>query len=270
MKLRIPFLNRPPRVSVVRLEGGIGASGRLGGSGLTDAGVAQLIEGAFAKRPVAVAIVVNSPGGSPVQSSLIAARIRRLADEKSVPVHVFVEDMAASGGYWLACAGDRIWADATSIVGSIGVISAGFGLHDLIGRHGIERRVHTAGQSKSFLDPFRPERPEDVARLTALLEQMHVRFKDWVQSRRAGRLAEGVDLFTGDVWTAGPAADLGLIDGIAHLEPKMKELFGDRLRFVTHAAKRPWFRRFGIDFADAALGRAEDRLTDPAAWTGWR
>ncbi|MFB2530564.1 S49 family peptidase [Paracoccus sp. p3-h83] len=270
MKWRIPFLGRRARVSVVRLSGPIGATGRLSGAGLTDAGVAPLLAAAFARKPVAVAIVINSPGGSPVQSSLIAARIRRLADKHDVPVHVFVEDMAASGGYWLACAGDRIWADATSVIGSIGVISAGFGLSDLIARHGIERRVHTAGGSKSFLDPFRPEKPEDVARLKALLEPMHAAFKDWVRSRRGDRLDAARDLFTGDVWVGTQAAELGLIDGIAHLEPKMRELFGDDIRFVTHAARRPWFRRLGVDLADGVLDRAETALRDPGTFSGWR
>src|SRR5690606_36888447 len=127
-------------------------------------------------RPVAVALVVKSPGGAPAQSSLIAARIRRLAEERKVPVHAFVEDVAASGGYWLACAGDQIWVDGSSIVGSIGVISSSFGLQELIARHGIERRVHTAGRSKSMLAPFLPEKPEDVARLEALQEQIHASF----------------------------------------------------------------------------------------------
>ncbi len=271
MKCRIPFIRRSPRVNVVRLAGPIGSAARLSGGGLTDAGVAPLLNAAFRKgRPVAVAIVVNSPGGSPVQSSLIGARIRRLADETGVPVHVFVEDVAASGGYWLACAGDAIWADETSLVGSIGVISAGFGLHDLIQRHGIERRVHTAGESKSFMDPFQPERPEDVARLERLLAPMHDSFKAWVQMRRAGRLAADRELFTGDIWTGGQAVDLGLIDGIAHLEPKMKALFGDKIDLVPHAARRPWIRRLGIGAADAALDRIEVALRDPGFWNGWR
>ena len=166
--MRIPFLSpRRPTVSVIRLQGAIGVAARTGGgAGLSDAGLAALLGRAFTRgKPVAVAIALNSPGGSPVQSSLIAARIRRLADRHHVPVHVFVEDVAASGGYWLATAADTIWADDSSVLGSIGVISAGFGFADLIQRHGIERRVHTAGRSKSWLDPFRPETPEDVARL---------------------------------------------------------------------------------------------------------
>src|SRR6056297_3317362 len=160
--LRIfPFIRRSPFVAVVRLQGVIASSSRM--TALSDQGTASLIEKAFSRgKPKAVALVINSPGGSPTQSSLIAARIRRLAEEKKVPVHAFVEDVAASGGYWIACAADDIFVDPGSIVGSIGVISAGFGLTGLIDRYGVERRVHTAGKSKSFLDPFKPETPEDV------------------------------------------------------------------------------------------------------------
>ncbi len=159
MKRFIPFLKSPPRVAVIRLQGIIASGGRMG-AGLNDATLAPVIERAFRRgKPAAVALAVNSPGGSPVQSALIAARIRRLAEEKKLPVHAFVEDVAASGGYWLATAADEIWVDASSVVGSIGVISASFGFPDFLTRHGIERRVHTAGKSKSFLDPFRPEDP---------------------------------------------------------------------------------------------------------------
>ena len=168
MRRFIPFLKSPPLVAVVRLQGMIAAGGRA--ASLSDATLAPVIERAFRKgRPRAVALVINSPGGSPVQSSLIAARVRRLAADKKIPVHAFVEDLAASGGYWLATAADDIWLDPASLVGSIGVISAGFGFADLLTRHGIERRVHTAGASKSFMDPFRAEKPEDVARLQAIL-----------------------------------------------------------------------------------------------------
>ena len=259
--MRIPFLNRlvksRPRVSVVRLHGAIGMSGRAGG--LSDGALAPVIERAFRKgRPAAVALSINSPGGSPVQSSLIAARIRRLADERNLPVHAFVEDMAASGGYWLACAGDRIWADESSVLGSVGVISAGFGFQDLIARWGIERRVHTAGASKSTLDPFRPERPEDVERLRNVLEPIHRAFKDHVTARRGARLAQGRDLFTGEFWAGREAVELGLADGIAHLVPKMRELYGDRTRFAVHAPRQSLFRRLGLS-AETLLDAAEER-----------
>lgn len=245
---------------MVRLQGVIGTSAR--GPSLNDAAIGPLLERAFRrKRPVALAIALSSPGGSPVQSSLIAARIRRLAAERNLPVHVFVEDVAASGGYWLACAGDRIWVDESSLLGSIGVISAGFGFAELIRRHGIERRVHTAGRSKSLLDPFRPETPEDVARLTALLEPIHETFKAQVRQRRGNLLAEDVDLFSGDVWTGSRAVELGLADGVAHLVPKMKELFGQNIGFVTYGQRIPLLRRFGIsadDLIDAAERRAAE------------
>ena len=184
MKIVIPFMNRPPRVSVIRLSGSIGTGARS----MTDAGLGPLIEKAFRAKPAAVALIINSPGGSAVQSSLIAARIRRLADEHAIPVHAFVEDVAASGGYWLACAGDEIWVDDSSIVGSIGVIFASFGFPELMARQGIERRVVTAGRSKSFADPFLPQKPEDVERLKRLQEPIHAAFIAHVKARRGARL----------------------------------------------------------------------------------
>lgn len=158
--MKIPFLKRPPTIAVLRLHGAIGMPAR-GGVSLSDAALAPLLERAFKRRkPVAVALAINSPGGSPVQSSLIGARIRRLAQEHDVPVHAFVEDVAASGGYWLASAADYIWADESSVLGSIGVISAGFGFDELIGRHGIQRRVHTAGRSSRCWTRSAPRRPK--------------------------------------------------------------------------------------------------------------
>ncbi|MFN4062434.1 MAG: S49 family peptidase [Paracoccus hibiscisoli] len=259
--MRIPllsrFLARRPRVAVIRLSGTIGGAGR--GGGLNDAALAPLIERAFRRgKPLAVALVINSPGGSPVQSSLIAARIRRLADETDIPVHAFVEDVAASGGYWLACAADDIWADESSIVGSIGVISAGFGFHQLIERWGIERRVHTAGTSKSTLDPFRPQNPDDVARLHTILEPIHQAFKDHVRARRGTRLAADRDLFTGEFWAGREAVRLGLADGIGHPVPRLKALYGDKIRFEVHGMRRPLLRRLGLS-ADLLLDAAEDR-----------
>ncbi|MRX49141.1 S49 family peptidase [Paracoccus sp. S-4012] len=261
--MRIPFFSpRPPVVAVVRLAGTIGAAGRPGGSGLSDAGLAPVLERAFRrKRPVAVALVINSPGGSAVQSSLIAARIRRLAEERRMPVHAFVEDVAASGGYWLATAADDIWVDESSLVGSVGVIAAGFGFHELLHRWGIERRIHTAGRSKSLLDPFSPQKPEDVERLRRLLEPIHDAFKAQVEARRAARLATDRDLFTGDVWAGREAVALGLADGIGHLVPRMKQVHGEKVRFLGYGMRVPWFRRLGFS-ADAVMAAADDR----AAW----
>lgn len=258
MQIQFPFVKRPPTVAVIRLSGVIAAGGRTGG-GLSDATLAPVIERAFRKgKPAAVALAINSPGGSPVQTALLAARLRRLATEKGIPIHAFVEDVAASGGYWLATAADQIWIDDSSIVGSIGVISSGFGFHELMARQGIERRVHTAGASKSFLDPFKPEKPEDVARLKALQEPIHAAFIAQVKTRRAGKLAEG-DLFTGDVWVGRQAVEVGLADGIAHLVPKMKQLYGDKVRLITYGPRRGLLRRFGAQVLGEALAGVEDR-----------
>jgi signal peptide peptidase SppA len=208
MKRFIPFMKSDPLVAVVRLQGAIMANPR--GAGLSDQAIAPAIERAFRKgKPVAVALAINSPGGSPAQSSLIASRIRRLADEKEVPVHAFVEDVAASGGYWLACAADRIWADRTSILGSIGVISASFGFHEAIARIGVERRVHTAGESKSILDPFRPEKAEDVERLKALQNELHETFIDHVKTSRGGRLHRSSRAFHRRVLDRGQSGRTG-------------------------------------------------------------
>ncbi|TRW97408.1 S49 family peptidase [Paracoccus sp. M683] len=256
--MKLPFLNRKPTVAVIRLQGVIGAGARPGSGGLADATLRPLLERAFRrKKPVALALIVNSPGGSPVQSSLIGARIRRLSEKHGVPVHAFVEDVAASGGYWLACAAERIWADESSVLGSIGVISAGFGFTDLIERWGIERRVHTSGRSKSQLDPFRPEKPEDVARLDAILDTIHDSFKDHVRNRRGDRLADDPDLFSGAFWTGRRSVELGLADGIGHLEPKMRELFGE-VRFEHYGIRQPWLRRIGLS-GEALLAAADER-----------
>ncbi|AGT10080.1 S49 family peptidase [Paracoccus aminophilus] len=257
--MKIPFLTKKPTVSVIRLQGVIGA-GQRGGPALSDAALAPVIERAFRrKKPLAVALAINSPGGSPVQSSLIAARIRRLSEETRVPVYAFVEDMAASGGYWLACAADEIWADESSVLGSIGVISSGFGFADLISRYGIERRVHTAGQSKSMLDPFRPEKPEDIARLNELLLPIHGAFKDYVRARRCNRLDASTDLFTGDVWTGKQAVALGIADGLGHLVPRIQTLYGKDVRLIPYGQRVSPLRRLGLsadDFIEAAERRA--------------
>lgn len=248
------LFRRRPHVAVIRLDGAIG----MGRRGLSDAGMAATIERAFKSKPAAVALAINSPGGSPVQSSLIAGRIRRLADEKEIPVIAFVEDVAASGGYWLASAADEIHADAASILGSIGVISAGFGLSDAIARHGIERRVHTAGKSKSFLDPFRPENPEDVARLKKTLDEMHEIFIAQVKSRRPA-LSEEEDLFSGEIWLGQRAVELGLADGIAHLGPEMRRRFGEKIRFRRFGKRRGMLSRLGANLIEDAGAAIDER-----------
>lgn len=251
-------MSSDPRVSVIRLTGVIAAGNKSGA--LNDASMAPVIERAFTKgKPKAVALVINSPGGSPVQSSLIAARIRRLAAEHDVPVHAFVEDVAASGGYWLACAADHIWLDASSITGSIGVISASFGFDKLMAHHGIDRRVHTAGKDKSMLDPFRPERDEDITRLKQLQLQIHESFIAHVTARREGRLSGDKDLFTGEIWVGQGAVDVGLADGLAHVQPKMKDMFGDKTRFAVYGPRKGLMQRIGASVIGDAIGHVEDR-----------
>jgi serine protease SohB len=257
MKRFIPFVKSGPTVSVVRLQGAIGMAGR---GSLSDRSVAPLLEKAFRRgKPAAVALEINSPGGSPVQSSLIGARIRRLSEETEVPVYAFAEDVAASGGYWIATAADEIWADPSSLLGSIGVVSAGFGAHVFLQRQGIERRVHTAGKSKSLLDPFRPEREEDVARLDRLLGQLHDTFIAHVKARRGDALADNPDLFTGEVWIGQGAVDEGLADGIGHLVPEMKRRFGDKVRFRRYDQRRPLLPRLGMQAIQGAMAEIEER-----------
>ena len=255
MRISIPFLSKPATVPVIRLQGVIGGSAR----NLSDAGLAASIERAFKAKPTAVALVINSPGGSPVQSSLIAARIRRLAQEKSVPVHAFVEDIAASGGYWLACAADHIWVDRSSLIGSIGVIFSSFGLPEFLARHGIERRVVTAGASKSLADPFLPQRPEDVERLRRLQDPIHRAFIDHVIARRGAALAADQDLFTGDIWTGERGIELGLADGLGQLTPKLRELYGEKLQLKPMGQRRGLLKRIGIEATEAALAGVEER-----------
>lgn len=261
----LPFTRRKPTVAVVHLSGVIAAGAR---TGLSYRSCAPLLERAFkARRVQAVALVLNSPGGSPVQSSLIGAAIRRLADETGLTVHAFVEDVAASGGYWLAAAADQIWVDESSITGSIGVVSAGFGFVDALDKLGVERRVHTAGEDKSMLDPFRPERATDIERLKRVQKRIHETFIAHVKARRGSRLDEARDLFTGEIFVGQEAVDTGLADGVAHLVPKMKDLLGEDVRFRSFAQRKPWATRF-LPGASAALSRgALDALEERALET---
>lgn len=251
MKYLKKLFSSQPSVSIIRLTGAIGT----GRSSMTDAGLAELIEKAFTKgKPKAVALAINCPGGSPTQSALIAARIRRLSDEKEIPVYAFCEDVAASGGYWLATAADEIYVDDNSIMGSIGVISASFGFDQLLKNQGIQRRVHTAGEDKSMLDPFRPERDSDIVRLKELQKQIHDNFIAQVVLRRGEKL-KGENLFTGEIWVGQKSVDNGLTDGVAHLVPKMKAIFGDSVKFRNHGQKKPFLSRI----TGSILGQIEDR-----------
>ncbi|HST93817.1 MAG TPA: S49 family peptidase [Microvirga sp.] len=229
-----------PIIPVVRLSGPIGAVMPLR-TGLAMSSVAPLLERAFSVPGArAVALVINSPGGSAAQSHLIFKRIRAFAEEKKLPVIAFVEDAAASGGYMIACAADEIYADPASIVGSIGVVSASFGFHELIERIGIERRVHTAGKSKAMLDPFRPEHPDDVVRLKGLQRQIHDVFVGLVRDRRGEKLNDSYDdLFSGAFWVGAEALDLGLIDGLGDIRTILRQRFGEKVRFRMIEPARP-------------------------------
>jgi len=257
-------LERAPTVAVLRLNGVIGRQGGLRRGGLTLADLAEPIERAFKlPRVSAVALSVNSPGGSPVQSALIAKRVRALAEEKNVPVYAFCEDVAASGGYWLACAGDEIYADGASIVGSIGVVSAGFGFPALLEKIGVERRVHTAGDKKAILDPFRAEDPDDIAHLLELQADIHDQFKAHVRARRGDRLqADEAVLFSGEFWTGSRSLELGLVDGIGDLRTVMREKFGEKVKLRVVGGRRGWLeRRLGMraSWADDMLEAVEAR-----------
>lgn len=230
-------------IPVLRLTGTIGAATPLR-QGLSLAACASAIDRAFSISAPAVAIQINSPGGSPVQSRLIYERIRTLATEKSRKVFVFSEDVVASGGYMLACAGDEIYADASSIVGSIGVVSASFGFVDLINRIGVERRVYTSGENKFQLDPFKPENPEEITRLKRIQQIVHEDFIALVKERRGTKLNDPANsLFTGEFWSGRQALELGLIDGIMDIRTKMRALYGEDVRLKLISTERGLFRR---------------------------
>jgi signal peptide peptidase SppA len=247
-----------PVVPVVRLQGTIAADSRPGRLNIQS--VAPLLERAFKlKHAAAVAIIINSPGGSPVQSRLIAKRIRDHADETGKRVLVFVEDAAASGGYFIATAGDEIIADPSSIVGSIGVIMAGFGFVGAIEKLGVERRVHTAGSNKSTLDPFLPEKPEDVERIKSLENSIHATFINWVKARRGATFrAPDEQLFTGEFWTGTQGLALGLVDALGDVRSTLRARYGDKVELRPIEQKRPLFAlpRLGLQLAADLEDRA--------------
>jgi len=250
-----------PVVAVLRLEGVVGKVSSLK-SGLTLCSLNKLIEKMFKiERLKAVCLAINSPGGSPVQSELIANRIIELAKEKDIPVYSFIEDIAASGGYWLACAGDKIFASRSSIVGSIGVIAAGFGFHEAIEKLGIQRRVYTQGNNKSVLDPFQPEKESDVKIIKKIQKDIHNHFIDTVKERRGGKITQSDEvIFNGEFWSGQIAADFGLVDGIDDLYSFIQEKFGDEVKIEYIEQKQSWFKkRFGVsavskEFADNLVG----------------
>jgi signal peptide peptidase SppA len=269
---RIPRIgdrgDRTDIVAVVKLHGVITPTPSPFARGVINlAAVESALARAFQHdRLKAVALQINSPGGAPTQSGLVAERIRQLAAKKAgVPVLAFCEDVAASGGYWLACAADEIFAHRTSMVGSIGVISGGFGFTGLLERFGVERRLHTAGENKSRLDPFSPEKPEDVEWLKKMHTQLHELFVDWVKERRGDRLADTEELFTGDVWLGPKAVELGLIDGIGNLREVVARRYPDA-EIAFAEPKRPLLARLGLG-APAAAGAMLDAVTQRAAWS---
>lgn len=262
-----PF-SKPSFVPVLRLSGVIAASGSpLSGNTLSMAALAGPLEKAFsASKLPSVAIVINSPGGSPVQSNLIFRRIRALAAEKKKRVYVFCEDLAASGGYFIAVSGDEIYADPSSIVGSIGVISAGFGFDKALEKLGVDRRVYTAGLSKSTLDPFLPERPEDVDRIKALQRDVHDVFIGVVKERRGAMLkGPDTDLFSGAFWSGPRALEHGLIDGICDVRTKMRELHGEKVKLrVIPLGGGGWLSRLRkVPAFDTLRGDTGTGLIDP-------
>jgi signal peptide peptidase SppA len=274
-----PFGSKGTLIPVLRLSGTIGAVTPLR-QGLTIGACANAIERAFAiKSAPAVAIQINSPGGSPVQSRLIYERIRTLATEKSKKVFAFAEDVAASGGYMLACAADEIYADASSLVGSIGVVSAGFGFTDLINKMGIERRVYTSGENKFQLDPFKPENPDEVSRLKRIQEIVHQDFIALVKASRGQRIAAAGDsLFTGEFWSGRQALELGLIDGIMDIRTKMRALYGEDVRLKLVQSERGLLRRrtgvgfsvsgsdYSVSFAQGFADELISALEERALW----
>lgn len=265
-------------IPVVRLQGVIMTGGSQFRPSLNLASVAPMLEKAFAKKDApAVAISINSPGGSPVQSRLIYQRIRALAEEKNKKVLMFVEDVAASGGYMIALAGDEIFVDPTSIVGSIGVVSGGFGFPELLRKLGVERRVYTAGENKVILDPFQPEKEGDVEYLKTLQLEIHKVFIDMVKARRGSRLADDETIFSGLFWTGVRGVELGLVDGLGEMRETLKRRYGDKTRLELVAGARNIFGRRlpgvgagygnpGTIAAGAASGLAET-LEEKAMWS---
>lgn len=271
------FRSSETTIPVVRLQGVIMAGGSQFRPALNIATAAPLLEKAFAdKKTPAVAILVNSPGGSPVQSRLIFRRIRDLAQEKEKKVYVFVEDLAASGGYMIALAGDEIVADPSSIVGSIGVVSSGFGFDEMIKKIGVDRRVYTAGKNKVTLDPFQPEKKADIDHLKSLQLEVHQIFIDMVKERRGDKLADNDDLFTGLFWSGVRGKELGLVDSLGDMRSVLKDRYGDKTKFRLIAMPRGLFGRrvtgagtgdFSTRIAGAAASGLVEAVEDRALWS---
>ncbi len=270
------FRKRELTIPVVRLQGAIMADGSPLRPALNLAAVSASLDKAFSmKETPAVAISVNSPGGSPVQSRLIYSRIRALAEEKGKRVYVFVEDVAASGGYMIALAGDEIIADPSSIVGSIGVVSGGFGFPELLRKIGVERRIYTAGENKAILDPFQPEKLQDIEHLKSLQLDIHATFIDMVKARRGHRLSSDPDVFSGLFWTGTRGLELGLIDGLGDMRGELRKRYGDTVKLELVTATRGLLGRrvpgvggssAATEIAGAAAGGLASVLEEKALW----
>mgnify|MGYP001268239966 CR=1 FL=1 len=254
------------QIPTLRLSGVIAAQSGIASSSLSINNLEKLIDKLFSdKKSPAVALIINSPGGSPTQSSLIAKKIIDLAKEKKKKVIAFVEDVAASGGYWLACSADEIYIDQNSVIGSIGVISPGFGFVDLLKKAGIERRVYTSGKSKSFLDPFKEEKKEDVDRLKDIQEQIHDNFISYVKSRRGSKLNKTKleEIFSGLFWVGNKAVDLGLADGIGSITQVLESKFGKKIKIKMINQKKSFLqRRFSSSIlnSDEILNKIEEKV----------
>mgnify|MGYP003115291645 FL=1 len=268
------FFDKSPLVAVLPLHGVIASGGsKLRGENLNLASLEEQIETAFEMKGVsAVALLINSPGGSPVQSSLIFDRIRQFADEKEVPVYAFAEDVMASGGYWLGLCADEIYINKNSVIGSIGVVSAGFGFPGLLEKLGVDRRLYSAGENKVKLDPFSPEKEDDILWLKKIQGEIHDNFKELVKTRRGERLKKRKDkeLFSGDIWVGEKAVDLGLVDGIADMRSFCREKYGDKVRFKKLGGRRGFLaRKLGLEKqaigADAVEALTE-AIRNQAAW----
>ncbi len=271
IKKYIPFRKKAPQVGVIKLTGVIGASGSFR-KGLNLQSIETFLQDAFSnKRITAVALIINSPGGSPVQSDLIQKRIRDLSTEFQKPVFVFCEDVAASGGYWIALAGDEIYANASSIIGSIGVVSAGFGFKEAISKLGVERRIYSTGPNKGMLDPFVDEDPKHIERLKLLQEEIFTLFREWVLSRRGEKLnGTHEELFSGAFWTGIQAKELGLIDGLGDLREIMRNKFGDKVVFKEYAAKTGILSKLGLggssEFSMVTDAKINSLFSDAMEW----
>ena len=266
------LFSKTPIIALIKLSGIISPEGRLGSkSNLNLNDLSDSLTKAFNFKNVkAVALLVNSPGGSPVQSSLISNRIRELSLEKEIPVYCFIEDVAASGGYWLSCSADKIYAMESSIVGSIGVISSGFGAVEAIKKLGLERRVYTEGKNKGMLDPFLPERKEDVDQIKEIQKDLHEQFINWIKKRRGKRIKVSDDtVFNAGIWSGRKALELGLVDNIGDYYSVMKKNFGKEVKFKDFSKKQSWFKQklFSNSRSEDMIDNLFNRIYEKLIWS---